>query len=268
MLNSLYRPDRVLAGTSSAAQRLRLQIDRVAPYFRTAVLVGERGCLKEQVARALQTRSPLREHPFHVHRASTLAGSALDADMPATVYVAGIGQLGLEQQLLLLTRLRSQFRSGRPELRFICSTEVPPRGLVAAGKLHADLYTCLSAVEIRIAPLRERIEDLPALLDGIALDPATFSTLGTHHWPGNLRELHALVAESSARAGSGSIAPEHLPGFSAAQPEDEGDLRLESVMRRHVTQVLEGCAGNKLRAAETLGISRSTLYRMLEAREA
>lgn len=267
MLNSLHHPERVLAGHSEAAQRLRLQLDRVAPHYRTAVLVGEPGCLKRSVAHALQARSPLREHDLHAHDASTLPGDILDVAGPATLYVAGIGKLGPNQQDCILARIRQGGRAGRPELRLICSSDVAPRGLVAAGKLNAELYSCISAVEIRVPPLRERLEDLPALLEGVEIHPVALGTLGEHHWPGNLRELHSVVSACMARAGTGTIGPEHLPAFAATQAE-EGDLKLEAVLRRHVSAVLESCAGNKLRAAEMLGISRSTLYRMLETNQA
>ena len=265
MLNSLHHPDRVLAGTSAAAQRLRLQVERVAPYYRTAMLVGEAGCLKEQVARALQARSPLRDDCFRVHHGRSFPDDALEIDSPTTLYIAGIGQLGLVQQEAILQKLRSAFRTGRPELRFICSSDVSPRGLVAAGRLNAEFLSCISAVEVRVSPLRERLEDLPALLEGIPLHRCALEALSQHHWPGNLRELHEKISACMERAGSAPIGPEHLPDFTASRMDDEGDLKLEAVLRRHVTAVLEGCAGNKLRAAEMLGISRSTLYRMLEA---
>lgn len=264
MLNFLESPDLVLAGTSPAAHRLRTQIDRVAPYFRTALLVGEAGCLKEQIARALQRRSPLREHEFHVHHAGTIADETLDLEGPATLYIAGIGLLSAEQQKLVLCKLRKAFRTGRPELRFICSSDVAPRGLVAAGRLDAELYGCIGAVEIRLSPLRERVEDLPCLLRETNVHPEAMEMLGGHHWPGNLRELHTVLLAGLERAGTGMIGPEHLPPFAGTTMQKD-DVRLDFVLRRHVNTVLETCGGNKLRAAEMLGISRSTLYRMLEA---
>lgn len=252
-------------GTSPAALRLRAQIDRIAPYFRTAILVGEAGCLKEQVARALQRRSPLREYPFHVQDAGTLTAESMELAMPGTMYVADIGQLSTEQQKLVLTKLRQAFRTGNPEMRFICSTEVAPRGLVAAGRLDAELYGCIGAVEVRVTPLRERLEDLPALLAGCEVHSEALDLLCGHRWPGNLRELREVFTLCLQGAGAGMIGPEHVPSFTIGLAPTEENLRLDAVLRRHVNAVLEGCAGNKLRAAEMLGISRSTLYRMLDA---
>lgn len=262
MLNPEKWPDWMLTGTSAPAGRLRLQVDRVAPHFRTATVVGEQGCLKVELARALHARSPLRNERFLVCRAGEFRPGLLERSDRVTVYMACAGELQEAQQTALLFWLR---QARRAETRLIFGTEVSPRGLAVAGRLHPELSKLVAAVEIRLTPLRERVEDLPALLEHLEIDLDAMHRMQRHGWPGNLRELQEVVAGAVTRAGGGSIGTEHLPAFDNTPAPQEQTLRLEVVLRRHVLSVLEGCAGNKLRAAELLGISRSTLYRMLEA---
>jgi transcriptional regulator with PAS, ATPase and Fis domain len=139
-------------------------------------------------------------------------------------------------------------------------------------------------VEIVVPPLRERAEDIPELasyfLDrfrrlygrgarGIA--SGTMRRLQEHRWPGNVRELSDVI-RNGVLQGEGDLLREENLTMLARPFEGEGpgpnadaSVRLQDVVERHVLGVLKDCAGNKLRAADRLGISRSTLYRMLES---
>jgi DNA-binding NtrC family response regulator len=92
-----------------------------------------------------------------------------------------------------------------------------------------------------------------------------------HSWPGNVSELESVLRSSVLRSEGEVLEPHHLPSFPArnrperAIVEVNKSVRLQDVIEQHVLRVLKDCGGNKLRAAEMLGISRSTLYRMLEA---
>jgi transcriptional regulator with PAS, ATPase and Fis domain len=139
-------------------------------------------------------------------------------------------------------------------------------------------------VEIVLPPLRAHLEDLPELtkwlLERIALlygrtvpavsNEAMERMLG-YRWRGNRRELESVLRNSLLQVEGGVLEPHHLPplaevSMSASTTAGTGEsARLQDVVDHHVLRVLKDCRGNKLRAAEVLGISRSTLYRMLDA---
>jgi DNA-binding NtrC family response regulator len=172
----------------------------------------------------------------------------------------------------------------RWELRIIAATHRDLRTMSAIGQFHHELYARLSAVEVFVPPLRQRVEDIPILAAWLlrrladrtgesakTLAEETLAKLRGRLWPNNIRELERVVAQAAALAEGPIIEPRHLlvlvePANGPAVAPAMGRLdRLQDVIHRHVIEVLTRCAGNKLRAAELLGISRSTLYRMLES---
>lgn len=210
-------------------------------------------------------------------------------------------QLALLQSLKRLASLRSG--PGRPRLIFATGRDL--RSLSGAGQFDRNLYRIVSAVEIVLPPLRSRPEDIPLITCGLlsraasssAFDGRALSSLQCHDWPGNVRELERVVAHAREHAREhaqertrnlaslhdsadsdpsplespdGVIEALHLPPLGefsrTADPRIENRVeRLDDVIQNHVLDVLLRCNGNKVRAAERLGISRSTLYRMLDA---
>ena len=294
----------ILEGDSPAIRALRAQLHRIAPYFRTALLRGEPGAGKHLVARALHASSPAARGPFISVSALEAADETrpatllLDSAAGGTLYLHGVGELLPYQQSALLrfldlvedrraasaqptfaAMLRPE-RTPSPVIRILAATHRDLRTLAAASQFRLDLYTRLSAVELLTPALRDRMEDLPllaaCLLRRIAqrtaaspkeLSPAALAQLQQHTWPGNLTELKRALAHASAFAENSVIEPRHLlvpaepTSSTPAAPRIEP---LHQVIQRHVLEVLTRCGGNKLRTAELLGISRSTLYRMLE----
>jgi DNA-binding NtrC family response regulator len=139
-------------------------------------------------------------------------------------------------------------------------------------------------VEIALPPLRDRTEDIPELavwlmrrlpllygagIERIAED--AIERLQAHRWPGNVRELDSVLRRAVLQCDGAVMRAEHLPGLEEFDTEEPaaidavGTARLQDVVEQHVLRVLKNCGGNKLRAAELLGISRSTLYRMLDS---
>jgi DNA-binding NtrC family response regulator len=259
----------VLAGGSEAAARLRLQVTRIAPHFRTALVTGERGVGKETVARELHrlSRSGGYAGPFSTIELSAFAESWEPVDLRGVLFLKGLDRLDPTLQEKLVERLRSIQR----QTRVIVSSEFELRAMLAAGRLRQSLASRVGGLEIRVGPLRDRMEDFSSLAASMLSRLNTSASFGTeslrilhaHSWPGNLRELWRVVEQVSSV--EGVILPKHLPELAAAETPDESGTRLDRVMQRHVFEVLQRCAGNKLKAAEMLGISRSTLYRMLEA---
>ena len=253
------------AGVSAASLRLRTQVQRIAPHYRTALLIGEAGTGKTEVARALHRLSPVAAGALVICPADQLSDQLLIEAARGTLLLTHIERLRPDAQAEVCSRLSGldrELRNHTAETRLLCASECDLRGMVAAGRMREDLARRISALEVRVPALRERLEDLPALLAGSPVTDEAMEQMLSHAWPGNLRELSALIE----RAGSGEIDGESLATLPQPTPAagDSDEVTLDAVLRRHVADVLERCAGNKLRAAERLGISRSTLYRMLE----
>lgn len=167
----------------------------------------------------------------------------------------------------------------------ICTSRKSLRNEVLAGTFLPEIYYRLSAVSFHIPPLRERKEDIPALaqmfIDAVSreqqrplqgLGPGALPVLLRHLWPGNVRELESVI-RAACLNGEGQwlrpldliILPLEPAGGKDGEPALPENFTLDGVIRRHILRVLKACEGNKARAAAKLGISRSTLYRMLES---
>jgi DNA-binding NtrC family response regulator len=169
------------------------------------------------------------------------------------------------------------------DLRMIAWTREDLKVLVSAGRFRQELYQRLATVEMIVPPLRERMEDLPelashflrrfALLYGKnvhEIDCEAMERMRSYRWPGNVRELEDVLHKSVMQSEGWVLESCDLPSFTENGAKQStgglgGSARLQDVVEQHVLQVLKDCGGNKLRAAEVLGISRSTLNRMLGA---
>ena len=263
-------------------QRLRKQVERLGPHFRTVLVRGESGTGKELAARALHERSEAAGEAFVVCHVATIGNEVdhhLDSLMKSarrgTLFFDTIEEMPLRAQDRLLWAMERKMYT-----RIIASCRQDLKTLAASGRFRGDLYHRLAMVEITLEPLRERAEDISALVmyflsRSSRLCKKTVTTIAQeamgqlteHEWLGNVRELEDAIRTGVLECEGSVLKVEHLVsmteknGGSAETPQP---MRLQEVVERHVSQVLKGCAGNKLRAAELLGISRSTLYRMLE----
>jgi two-component system response regulator HydG len=205
-----------------------------------------------------------------------------------TVLLDEIGDMPLATQTKLLRVLQNQEiqRVGSPvprkvDVRVVAATNQDLQRLVAEKKFRDDLYFRVSAIEIRLPRLVERKEDLPLLerhfLEHFAaqygkpvprLTRRAQAVLARHSWPGNVRELENTLAHACMMAEGDTIDVRDLPERFQSQVarsagQDDDLMTLEEVDRRHVLRVLERVGGNKVQAAEILGVSRATLYRLL-----
>jgi DNA-binding NtrC family response regulator len=262
-------------------QRLRKQVERLGPHFRTVLVRGESGTGKELAARALHKSNEAAGEAFVVCHAATIGNEAdcqLDGLMKSaqrgTLFFDAIDEMSLHAQDRLLRAMERKMYT-----RMIASCRQDLKTLAASGRFRADLYHRLAMVEITLEPLRKRIEDIPTLAmyflsrysrlykkTVTTIAQEVMEQLTEHKWPGNVRELKNVIQNGVLECEGSVLKTEHLASMTErnGSAAETPPLRLQDVVERHVSQVLKGCAGNKLRAAELLGISRSTLYRMLE----
>ena len=205
-----------------------------------------------------------------------------------TLLLDEIGEMPLTTQAKLLRVLQSQEiqRVGSPavrkiDVRVVAATNRDLRALAAEKQFREDLYYRLSMVEIALPSLLDRLEDLPLLERHFmerfaaqynkplaALTRRAQALLARHSWPGNVRELENVFGHACMMAEGNTIDVPDLPGY-LSNPESRGLLQddvmlpLEELDRRHARRVLGHVGGNKVRAAEILGVSRATLYRLI-----
>jgi DNA-binding NtrC family response regulator len=209
-----------------------------------------------------------------------------------TVFLDEIGDMSLAGQAKLLRVLQNQEvqRVGSPairklDVRFIAATNQDLRASVREHTFREDLYYRLSMVEITLPTLVDRKEDLPLLQRYFIEKFATQynkpirgmtrraqALLGRRDWPGNVRELENVIGKACMMVEGNVIDVKDLPPDLRMAPvlvrdPDDNLLSMEEVQERHLVRVLERLGGDKTRAAEVLGISRSTLYNLLARME-
>jgi DNA-binding NtrC family response regulator len=197
-----------------------------------------------------------------------------------------IGELPLEAQAKLLRVLQNQEvqRVGAPvprsvDVRVIAATHRDLKAMVSEGTFRQDLYYRLSMVELKVPRLADRKEDLLLLqrhflkkfasqygkqISGITRRAQI--QLARHFWPGNVRELENVIGNAAMMTTGNVIDVGDLPEsvrFTTPVSEELGLITMEEVQNRHLLHVLEAVGGNKARAAEILGVSRTTVYEML-----
>ncbi len=210
-----------------------------------------------------------------------------------TIFLDEIGELTPALQVKLLRVLQEcQFERlgsnmSRPmEARVICATNCDLKAMVQAGKFRADLYYRLNTVEVHIPPLRERREDVVALAffflqryaerqkrPACRISPVALAALRRYEWPGNVRELEHVIERAVVICDGPEIRSEHLPaelikttifnaepGSNCLSFEDE----VKGFKRRLIEKTLQQTGQNKVRAARTLNISRSSLHRLID----
>jgi len=202
-----------------------------------------------------------------------------------TLFLDEIGELPLELQPRLLRVLDSRRvrrvggREDRPiDIRVVAATNRDLRSLVGLNLFRQDLYFRLAAAVVPVPALRQRLEDLPLLLPRILADldrssmqlsEGTLQVLRQHSWPGNVRELKNTLASALAFVDGAVLEPEHLRFMSALDEQSLdrlplGGQALERIERTAIRQTLAQTGGNKVQAAQALGIAVSTLYEKLK----
>lgn len=303
-----------IVGSSNALGELQETIRKIAATHSNVLLVGETGTGKELFARAIHTAGPRSDRKFLAVNCGTRpeellegqlfgvhagAVAGMQSDQPGvlrhagegTVFLDEVSQLPLATQAKLLRAMEYQevLPLGGSEAvhvgaRIIASTTKDLMREVAEGRFQEDLFYRLDGVKIRIPPLRERLDDIPELVEhfiarhskamGKRVAGATSETirlLMSAHWKGNVRQLDNAVERAVMMCDGTHIEPSDLPpdllGISQPLP-DTDDLRsaLRHYERLHISRVLRQWP-DKREAAKRLKLGLSSLYRKIEELE-
>lgn len=295
-------------GESEAMLRLMKTIDKVGQTDANVLVLGENGTGKTLVARALH-RASLRKNESFIHVdlgalnenlfESELFGHKKGAFTDAhqdragrfeiadsgTLFLDEIGNLPLHLQAKMLTVLQNRrlTRLGDTkemefDVRLICATNMPIHDMVNKGDFRQDLLYRVNTVELVIPPLRERVEDIPILIDhflsrfgkkynkpDLTIDKEVMHTLMDYHWPGNIRELEHAIERMVILSDSSHLTSEVMNFGSASQGAESLDtLNLDEMEKYLIDKAIRKHKGNISKAASDLGLTRAALYRRLE----
>lgn len=270
---------------SAAGRKLVRQAEIVAPHLQLAVIEGEPGVGKQTLARLLHRRSARARSSFNRCDAREWLLSEIDPQFLAGfTYLDRIDLLAAPGQALLLRVLKSLQNHPSGAFTLVASSESSLRNLASEGRFIPDLAFRFAAIRFAVPPLRERREDIVPLatlfleqlseryrVPSLRLAPGANARLLRHDWPGNARELSCVLESAVLESADGIIRAEDLSIVNAPVPAPripvlpQLDLNLDAVIHHHIRLVLDLNHGNKLKSARQLGISRSTLYRMLDS---
>jgi DNA-binding NtrC family response regulator len=297
-----------LIAESRAMQPVVQMIQKVGPSDANVLITGENGTGKGVVAQALHARSARAARPLVTVNAGGLSEGVFESELfghvkgaftdaradragrfeiadGGTLFLDEIANIppGLQSRLLRVLETGEFERVGssrtlKINVRVLSATNADLDGEVAAGRFRQDLLFRLNTIEIRVPPLRDRREDIPALarhfLEGHArryrrrvagFEEAAVKALLDHAWPGNVRELDHAVERAVLMADGGRVRVADLglraSGDGAARLEE---MSLEEVEAHLIRRTLQRHGGNVSQAAKTLGLSRSALYRRLQ----
>ncbi len=307
-----------LVGDSEPMRKVYDMIEKVARTESTILLVGESGTGKELVAKAIHFASRRSDKPFVAVNCAALPDTLLESELfgyvkgaftgankfkkglfesahGGTLLLDEIGTIPVNVQLTLLRVL--QEKEIRPvggtetipvDVRIIAATNERLEEKVKAGAFREDLFYRLSVIPIEVPPLRDRLSDIPLLVNHflrvfneregkqVSIDRRALSALQHHSWPGNVRELENVIYRAGALCEDNLIRVSDLPeSIQKKAAQETGDTArdienfrgaslkgfLREKEREYIRYVLDQCGGNKEAAAKALGISIATFYR-------
>ncbi|HEY0713907.1 MAG TPA: sigma-54 dependent transcriptional regulator [Polyangia bacterium] len=302
----------VIIGRSAAMVRLRERIATIADTDGAVLVTGESGVGKELVAQSIHRHGRRRAHALVAVNCAALPPALIEAELfghergaftgadrrrdgrflaadRGTLFLDEVGDLPLEAQVKLLRVLQEGVfepvgsdRSIRVDVRVVSATNRDLRELVRQGRFREELYYRLRVFELAVPALRDRVADLPLLVDRFiaqfvrpgdprpTLAPAAWVALMSYRFPGNVRELqNAMTHAVTLARGRAQIELSHLPAEIRNHEEISDDessslfRAVERFEREFIRRALAITGGEKKRAAEILGISRKCLYQKL-----
>jgi transcriptional regulator with PAS, ATPase and Fis domain len=303
--------DRELVGFSRPFLKMLELARRVSTRDVSVLLLGESGTGKELVAHAIHDMSPHADAPFVAVDCSSLTETLFESELfghergaftgalsrkiglveaaeGGTLFLDEVGDIPLPLQVKLLRLLESGTyrRVGGVEplsanFRVIAATHRNLEEMVQQGEFRQDLYFRINVFPFVLPPLRQRVQDLPKLVEqllariddarSITLSKDALSLLASHHFPGNVRELRNLIERALVLADGDTLQPHHFrelqSGVKAAEMSDldfDGIVQLEQIEKRYLEWAIANYPGDRHSLATELGVSERTLYRKLQ----
>ncbi len=305
---------RAVIGKSARIVEIYKTLARAALSDATVLVLGESGTGKELVARAIHEHGPREQKPFVAVNCGALSEGLLESELfghvkgsftgavsdkrglfeeahGGTLFLDEIGDITPALQIKLLRVLQEgelkpvgSNETRKVNVRVIAATHRDLDSLVREGRFREDLYYRLKVILIELPSLRERIEDLPELVEYFLaryserskkavshVSDEAMALLKGYSWPGNIRELEHAIERAVAMTGTNVLFPEDFPPEIAREALGAGLVpeaaapgaanSLEDMEKAHILRVLQEVNYNKSRASEVLGIDRATLYR-------
>lgn len=304
-------------GTSFASLEVKRRARRSAGADSPVLLLGETGTGKELLAHAIHNASPRAHKAFVSINSAAIPEALLEAEFfgtapgaftgadrkgrpgklkiaqGGTLFLDEIGDMPLPLQSKLLRVLQEKEYEPvgsneviQSDVRLIAATSTDLEAAIKRGEFRADLYYRLNVLPIQVPPLRERLDDLPALCDAILeelcsqheLDHGALALLGQHAWPGNIRELRnvleraALLSDNllldtgEIRSAIGTLIPFSTSAITLPTTKTETFSAARARFDRQLIEsTLASCKGNVIETAKHLGLGRSTLYKKMAA---
>ncbi len=290
-----------MIGESPAMQEVYRLIERAAPTDKPILIQGESGTGKELVAQALHRASNVADKPLVVINCAALPEHLLESELfghekgaftgatatkhglfevadGGTLFIDEIGEMAgaLQAKLLRVLEDGSLRRVGslkerRVNVRLLTATNRDMREEVKAGRFREDLFYRIDVMTLRLPPLRDRDEDVRLLANHFAgpdweINSDAMRAIENYHWPGNVRQLINAMDRAKILADDEHIRLKNLPQNVAqcvSDPSTNGD-DLASIKKEKIVEILKRVDGNKSLAAESLGVNRRSLYRLIE----
>lgn len=282
-------------------------IERIKDNKATVFIKGESGTGKELVARAIHYQGKFSRNPFIAVNCGSIPENLLEAELfgyvkgaftgaetnrdgffqaanGGTIFLDEIGNASLAVQLRLLRVLQEKevvkvgaTKTEKIDVRIVAATNSDLKDMIANKTFREDLFYRLTVVEIAIAPLRERKEDISLLVDKflfkygveykdrfLKITPEALAILTRYDWPGNIRELENIIQRAVIMCDK-VIEVEHLPEHLKYSLDFSADelVSLKVMEKRYIEKVLHATGNNKTKAAEILGIDRKTIRQKL-----
>jgi DNA-binding NtrC family response regulator len=317
-----------MVGKSIKMRQIFGILEKISPTLATVIIEGETGTGKELVARAIHENSPRKNKPFVVFDCSSVAPNLIESELfghekgsftgavksrrgafeevnGGTIFLDEIGELTLDLQPKLLRALESREirRVGANlqvpiDVRVICATNRNLKKEVTEGRFREDLYYRLSVVKILLPPLRDRVEDIPPILERFLsggkfnknpdgtfhitkVEDDALKSLARYKWPGNVRELQNIVERAAATAEKGTITKDNVDFvFSELEREEDRTEKLQVMKdipfkeakqkvvevfeRDYLLDLLRRNGFNLSKAAREAGIDRKHIRNLLK----
>jgi two-component system response regulator HydG len=303
----------LLPGDSPLMRKVIEQAHRVAKTNATVLIAGESGTGKELIARLIHRESLRVRGPFVPVNCAGLTESIIESELfghvkgaftgavrakrgkfelaaGGTLFLDEIGEVPLNVQVKLLRVLqeREVERVGgedaiKIDVRLVCATHRDLDAMVKDGSFREDLYYRIKVIVLRLPPLRERTDDIPAFVEHFiqlanernrrqveAFTPDALARLQAYAWPGNVRELENVVEQAVVLARGDTVDADELPVEITGEKGPQEVLHipvgrtLAETEKELILETLRKAGGNKTQAAKMLGIGVRTLYRKLE----